>query len=359
VVNLPRKLGALAASTLAVGLLAAGCGGSGGSAQAPAKSSSAPAAKASPTATKLRTFAIGYPAVDANFLVEWVGIDQGFFKKNGLDVKMNVLSGSGSETGALLSGSLQMVLSDSTAPLEAIAKGAPIVFVGSEENVYPSQVVGKPSITSLAGLEGHVLGLEHVHSLMWSAAIQALQMNHVPLSKVQLDYLGAPPTLTAGLLSGKVDAMVNDAPFVNEAEAKGFHMIYSMTNIPHVSGGFLVTKAFLAQHPDEITDFLKGFIEASAFAHNPANAAVVKQDIAQAMHLSNPALVNDMYDYFLPLLQIDPTIPSGTMDYTLNYVKQVTGKTVTESQAVDLSLVRQLEQSGFVKQAQAQAKASG
>lgn len=340
------------AGTLALGLVA-GCG-SAGSAAPP--SSKAPTGAASATAagpSRLKPFAVGYPAVDADFTVEWVGIKQGFFKKNGLDLKLNLLSGSGSETSALLSGSLQMVLSDSTAPLTAMAKGAPIVFVGSEENVYPAQIVGKPSIQSLAGLEGHTLGLEHVHSLMWSAAVQALATNHVPISKVHLDYLGAPPTLLAGLLAGKVDAMVNNSPFVNEAEAKGFHLIYSTTNIPHVSGGFLVTKAFLAQHPNEIRDFLKGYIEASVYAHNPANAAVVKQDIGAMMHISSPSLLNRIYHYFLPLLQIDPTIPPGTMDYTIQYVKQTTGKTVTQQQAVDLSILKQLEQSGFVKQAEA------
>lgn len=330
-------------------LLAAGCGGastpasSGSSGTKPAAGSSGAA-----SAKKLISFNFGYPAASGSFTEIYVGKAKGFFAKNGLDVHLQLLRGSSTEGQALLSGGVDMVVIDANSALAAIAKGAKFVLVGNDLDSFPFQLWAKPSITSVAQLKGKVLGLEHVGALSDTAAHELLPKFGLSFKDVKPEYLGSPANTTAGLLAGRVPAAISDPPASLKAASHGFHLLYDLMKLPHVSGGFLVRKSFLSAHAAEVTDFLKGYVEATAWMKNPANEPAVLKIMSQYTHITNHALLAGTYKFFAPHLQCDPQVTPAQIGDAVTWVKQHDQTTIDPAKVIDTQALQALRSSGFV-----------
>ena len=341
------------------------CGG-GTSASAPPSSSAAaskPAAAAAsskpaaaqsgqPASAKAAAavpFAVGYPAISANFTNFYVGVDEGIFRNNGLDVSLKLLRGSSSETQALVSGGVQSVISEANPALAAMAKGVDTVYVGNAANGLSMALVAEPSIKSVPELAGKSIGLLHVGALSDSAAHEVLPKLGLPLDKVKFQYLGDPATALAALLAGKVPAMVSSAPQMFEAEQKGYKILADFSKYPHVSNGVLVTQTFLKQHPDQVTNFLKGLIQANAYVKDPAHKAQVEDILTKRTSIAAGPVLDKSYRYAADSLLTDPTIKPGDLQDSIDWVKENSHATITFDRAVDLKLLTALEKSGFVK----------
>ena len=125
-----RALALLGAVIVCGGTVAA-CS-SGGSSSATG-SSSAPAG----AAKTLTNITIGYPSLTIHLLPFQVAIDQGFFAKQGLNVKLVSLNNSQTTIAGLTSNSVQFAGVGSSGVLAAAAQGAPVISVLAQDNGVP------------------------------------------------------------------------------------------------------------------------------------------------------------------------------------------------------------------------------
>lgn len=270
--------------------LAAGCGATGSE---PAGTAAAAKPSAAPAAKKGRpTMIAAYPATGAQYAPLFVGIAEGFYARNGVDVTARVVHGSTVEASALLSGSIQVAMSEENVALTAMAKGAPLVIVGSDFYNWPFELWAKPSIASVADLRGKPVGLAHVGSAVEVSAEQLLAKYGLQPNQVRYDFLGGTSERVAALIAGKVDAIIISPPNGLKAQAKGFRLLYDLSKLPHITGAIEMTRAFIRRHPNEVTDFLKGHIEAVDFIKNPANKAKVLSILAKYTRVSHRTVVN-------------------------------------------------------------------
>ncbi|MGE5302648.1 MAG: ABC transporter substrate-binding protein, partial [Alphaproteobacteria bacterium] len=70
---------------------------------------------------------VGHASVNSRMSPLWVAAKEGFFKKQGFDVKVVNIRGGTQVTQALLGGGLDVAYSDPPATIAAIAAGAPLV----------------------------------------------------------------------------------------------------------------------------------------------------------------------------------------------------------------------------------------
>jgi ABC-type nitrate/sulfonate/bicarbonate transport system substrate-binding protein len=120
----------------AMAVLASGCG----AAATPAASGSAPpsaSAQAAPKPAGARKFVLGHSQITGNALSSWAAEDGEYFKKNGLDVDAQLMSGGTKTVAALLAGQIQIAEVGGSEVIGVSAEGADLVITAVISPVYP------------------------------------------------------------------------------------------------------------------------------------------------------------------------------------------------------------------------------
>ncbi len=228
-----RLLAVAGAVVVAAGLAACG-GGAGG-----ASSSGASQAKTQVTVGKA-VDTIGFTTVD-------VAQTKGYFDKEGVSVKEELLGGSSTAFAALQSGSVQFVTASSTALLSAKAKGVPLEAVASLDYGVSLQMIAsnswiqahhlsaeQPLNTVMKGLVGATLGvisttdLTYNHYLMQAAGVDPSQFKTITI-KTQAAALAA-------LQHGQIDAFLLSPPNSYLAQEQGgAQIIATLHSVPQLA----------------------------------------------------------------------------------------------------------------------------
>jgi NitT/TauT family transport system substrate-binding protein len=206
----------------------------------------------------------------------WVAAKEGFFKKQGFDVRVVNIRGGTQVTQALLGGGLDVAYSDPPATIAAIAAGAPLVEVMATSTVMPYYLVGAPTVKSLADLKGKRVGSS---GLGLSASRMALLvgLKHLGLDperdKITLVAAGTEPERVAGLASGAIGGTVIAPEFRTRIEQLGLNILADLRgmNIPWQVGNVVTSRRFLQSQRDALERVLKALLEGNAYVLNRAN----------------------------------------------------------------------------------------
>lgn len=101
---------------------------------------------------------IGVVFVNARVAPLWIAEREGYFRKNGIDVKIVKIAGGTQGAQALLAGGVDISFSDPTSTISAIAAGAQLVEVMAITTIMPYYLVGAPGVKSIADLKGKRVG---------------------------------------------------------------------------------------------------------------------------------------------------------------------------------------------------------
>src|SRR6267378_4872972 len=165
--------------------------------QAPAKpaATTAPAAAAGPAVA----WHVSYSNLIADNLPEWLALESGIFKQNGLDVTLdNIVSSTG--IPALLSGQVQIAHLGGSETLSAAAEGGDLVVISITGPVYPFVFMAPAAITSIDQIKGKKIGVSNVGS---SSDIAT----RVMLKKVGLDPAKDVEIVAVGSLQNRIAAL--------------------------------------------------------------------------------------------------------------------------------------------------------
>lgn len=219
---------------------------------------------------------VGHASVNSRMSPLWVAAKEGFFKKQGFDVKVVNIRGGTQVTQALLGGGLDLAYSDPPATIAAIAAGAPLVEVMATSTVMPYYLVGAPTVKSLADLKGKRVGSS---GLGLSASRMALLvgLKHLGLDperdKITLVAAGTEPERVAGLASGAIGGTVIAPEFRTRIEQLGLNILADLRamNIPWQVGNVVTSRRFLQSRQDALERVLKALLEGNAYVLNRAN----------------------------------------------------------------------------------------
>ena len=253
----------LAAATVA----AAGCGDGGGSEQ-----------EASATKQEgLTKVDVGVLPISAVAPV-YVGIKQGFFKAEGLDVEPHFLEGGAAVVPAIVSGDLDFGYSNPGSVLLAAGRGLPLKIVAEGNQTLPDATNDPDTLVSSTrdakDLVGEKLAVDTLGGLTELATRVALRKLGVDDKKVDFVEVGFPDMLTA-LDSGRVHAAKMNEPFVSTAEKTGkYHALthpFFATLGPNASISEYITSAKFAQeNADVVTRFQRAMNHALDYSQqNP------------------------------------------------------------------------------------------
>jgi NitT/TauT family transport system substrate-binding protein len=267
-----------ATAGLAVGLLAVGCSSSGSSGSTSSGSS------ASPSSAKLEQSSItvgALPVVDSAGL--YLANKLGYFKQQGLTVKIDPVTQSTQAIPDMLHGTIAMIGgANYVSFIEAQAKGTAQFKVVAEgvtckPNTFGVAALPSSGITKPADLAGKTVAVNLTNNIQTLTLNAVLKADGVDPSKVKYVVIPFPNMVTA-LKAKQVDAISAVEPFLGGAlAADGAKQVVSSCDGPTADmpmSGYLATSAWTQKNPNTAKAFQTALLKAQAYAD--ANPAAVK-----------------------------------------------------------------------------------
>jgi len=266
------------------------------------------------------TIRVGNSSATAfNFMPLSYGIKLGNFARNGVEVETVNLEGASKIYQAMIAASIDMSLAAGT-DIPFILKGVPETGVGAIAITPALLGVILPwnsPIHSLADLKGKKVGVSTEGSLTEWVAFAAAAKGGLTRNDIIIVTDGSTTApQVAALVTGQVDAQVSAVAlgWNLEQQQKG-RLLASASDFvgPFLLNAIYARNDFLAQHPDAVRGFLKGWYETVNYmATHRAETIQFEQSID---HFAD-AVDAKQYDTVMPSLSRDGSFPPDAVAAT-------------------------------------------
>ena len=278
-----RGLTALAVAVAALlGIAACGGGDNGGS--------SSGGASNKPTTLKVGVIPI------ADVAPLYVGIKQGFFKQENLNVQPQLAEGGATITAQVVSGDLQVGFSNTTSLIIAASKKLPVQIVAqgvqgasSEDKAWDAVLSKKGSpVTDPKALEGKTVSVNNLNNVGPLTINNAMEKAGADFKKVK--YVEVPfPDANGALDTGRIDAAWVVEPFVSQGTAQGakqvLHPFESMG--PNFTvATYFTTKQYSAKNKDVLDRFVRAINK--SLTYSQSHPDVVRQVVPTYTKIPKP-----------------------------------------------------------------------
>jgi len=302
---------------------------------------------------------VAYAGLISTHTSVWLGEDQGFYKRHGLDVT-SVFTGSGSVTSqALLAGEAK-VASTSVGPTAgAIVAGADMVILAGTIHILPYQLWVTPQIRQPADLRGKRVAISTFGSGSHLAAEVALQQLGLDTArdKIAILQVGTQPERVAALVTARIEATPLEPGFGQAARDKGLTVMVDLTKLdaPYLNTVLVASRRYLKENPQQTEAFLKGTIDGLYFLTNPANERAVKSVLARRLKLSTPQAIQIMYDATVEI-HGKTKVPYATQAGVQNMIDVLSPVNprlakLKAADMIDNSFIERLDKSGYIAEA--------
>jgi NitT/TauT family transport system substrate-binding protein len=293
----------------------------------------------------------GYAATSGPHAVLWLAREAGLFEKNGLRTDVAYIR-SGSTMGqALVAGEIQLAQMGGPAALAAGVAGFDVTMVAVALNTTPIVIMGKAS--KMEELKGKAIGVTRYGSNTDISARFAIRKAGLQPEKdvalIQLeDYAG----IMGGIQSGRIAAGALADPFTDHAKKLGYQEIADIAALglefPFV--GIVTKKSFIKEQPDVVQRFVRAYAESIALYKN--NRELAKKVTSKYTGIKDPEILTSTVDFYAPKLASVPYPTIGGIRFVLDQVatRDARAKNFTPETFMDLRFVKQLEDSGFIKE---------
>ena len=213
--------------------------------------------------------------------------DKGFFKANGLDAQIQVISNGAAITSAVMSGALDVAQSNIASLAAAHERGLDVVIIapaGQYSSKVPTTalVVAKNSpIKTAKDLNGKTLAGNGIKNITQVGAFAWMEKNGGDTSTTK--FVEMPfPDMPGALVAGRIDAAVIAEPELSAALAKGDVRVlgncYDGIAKEFMIGAWFTTGDYAKAHPDIVRKFAAVMAETASWMNdNPGLSATIVQ----------------------------------------------------------------------------------
>lgn len=296
---------------------------------------------------------VGFPSISVEFVPLFAAKERGFFKKYGLNVDPILMQGGTQVVQALIGGSLDFAVMGG-AFLGAAVKGAPLVMVATHMDRFPYSLVVKPDIKRVEDLKKKKLGISRFGSTSDAALRLSLKRVGLNPSDVVILQVGGQSARFAALKAGSIDGTVVISPFTVAAQRLGFNILFNMAKlgILYPQEGVVVSRPYLSKNRQTVLDFLKGFAEGirDIKADKQFAMSVMAKHFRLDPRKDREALEDAYQDVVTGQILKDPKPNLDSIKAALELInmKSKVKFSMDPRQYADLSLIEELERSGFI-----------
>lgn len=230
--------------------------------------------------------------------------EAGIFARRGLDVELEVLGTPGQAIPQVLGGQIDFALVDLTAPLIAMSKGVPIVYVAggvvgrppeAERQLAFGNIWVRPDspISSIRELENATFALPEINSQIWVTIRRAVDEAGGDSSKIR--FMEAPNTVAA-LRAGQADAITTSEPVGTLSLDDPGMRFLSPNPSRGMTTAFVTSRRFAHRNPDTVLAFRAAMLEANHLANTDERLRV--SAAARIMDVETDLIARSVFPYF-------------------------------------------------------------
>lgn len=303
--------------------------------------------------SKLQKLHVAWSTIGGTTSSLWVSKEAGLFAKYGLDVRLILILASTKAASSIIAGDVDLGLIGSTAPVLARLAGSDLVVIGNTTTHAIFSLMTQPTIAEPQQLKGKTLGVVRFGSVSDIGLRHALKNNNLdPTRDVQLLQIGGIGEMLAAMKAGAIHGGLFPPPLSLDAKRLGFRELMDPDRVDlrfsqsHLS----VRQAYIKEHPETLRRFMKALVEGIHYlkTHKDFSLRVLKK----YTQVDDQAALEETYKIFA--LKYLPSAPYPTEESVKTILDLISGsqpkaKGVNPKAFIDPTLVKELEESGFIK----------
>lgn len=281
------------------------------------------------------------------------GVDGGYFKKYGLDVKPLVMSGSSTALAAMLSGDVGLIAVAGSGLINAYLGGRDAVMIAGLVNFAPYDLIVAKGINSIEDLRGKKVGIARFGGSADFLARYGLDKHGLkPGKDVTILQVGGNAERLAAVSQGAIQATLLEQGFAYEARKSGYRSLldYSTIGLDYQHSGLATTRTFMTKNRDTVHSFLEALVE--AIHRYKTDRAFGMKVLERHLRISDSNTISTTYDYYAPKLGTIPYVNLKGMKFLLDTIAESNpkAKSVKAEDIGDNTPLKEIEASGFLKQ---------
>lgn len=296
---------------------------------------------------------VAYPTTVGSMAVLWVAKEARLFDKHGLDVELIYVAGSSKVVQAMLAKEVPFAEIAIPAVIQANAAGADLVMLAGPNHKPGQKIMVKPEIQRPEDLRGRKLGVTRFGTsddflLRYILGQWGLQ----PDREVALIQMGGSQETLAGLGSRAIDGGMLSSPLHLRAAKLGFALLadLSAVGIDYQGAGVVSTRSYVRENPDITRRYVRAYVEGLHRLKTDKSLAI--KVIGKYSRISEQDALEETYQHYA--VKVMPKVPYPTMKGIQMVLDEIGARTpkvksLPPSIFVDVTFLRELEKSGFIK----------
>jgi NitT/TauT family transport system substrate-binding protein len=267
-----------------------------------------------------------------------------------LNVEVISIPGSSLAIQAMLSGELPIIQAGGAGPIQAALSGTDTVVIATVAKKFNWWIFSQPNIARMEDLKGKVFGTTRFGTQSDLASRIALRRFGIdPERDVTMVQTGGPAETVGAMVAGKVHAAAITPPATLQAKKMKLRDLYDLSKLDieyHVNG-VVTTRRFIKSSEDIVRRFLMAYIEGAA--RGQKDKAFAMKTMGKYFRTDDREMLEETYELIIKSFNIPP-YPAGIASLLQDLEKQnPKAKGAKPEDFTDNRLVRELDQSGFIK----------
>jgi NitT/TauT family transport system substrate-binding protein len=302
---------------------------------------------------KIERLRIGGGSTSATQMAMWLAKEGGFYDKQGLSVEAISIPGSSLALQAMLAGELPIIQLGGAASIQANLAGADTIIIASIVKKFLFWIYSRADITRMEDLKGKVFGTTRFGTLSDLASRFALRLYGIdPERDITMVQTGGPAETVTAIATGKIQAAALSPPATLQAKKAKLKELLDMSKLDaeyHING-VVTTRKYMKTNEDTVRRFMRAYIEGAMRGQRDKNFSL--RTMGRVFRTDDRELLDESYELIIKNNFVVPPYPSVPgIASLLKGLEQSNPKAKASKpeEHADSRIVREIEQSGFIK----------
>lgn len=293
----------------------------------------------------------GQTSIGASQWIPWIAKDMKIYEKNGLDMEIILLRGSGQTSQAMIGGSIFASPVTTATLMTANLSGADLTTVAHTVAAVQGKMLVKPEIRRPEDLKGKKVassGLGSLGDFMYRVTMRKYGLN--PDKDVIWITVGSPPERLQALVNGVVDAADLSYPSDARGERLGFRVMWdARVEVPYPSMSVVTRKKTIQEDRDAVMRMVRSHVEGIHFLKTQKEASL--KILAKYLRTDDRELLEGSYDIYSKdfIATPYPIVTGLKLAYDQVAQRRPEINNHKPEEFADPSFIAELDKSGFIK----------
>ena len=287
----------------------------------------------------------------SNMSGSWVAYEEGFFKKNGLDVELIHIPSTSRAIQAMLAGEMAYSYTDGRTAVQAAIKGADVVMLAGAANRFVFSFMARPEIKKIGDLRGRKIGITRFGSSTHTVTQWTMSHAGIKPEEYQILQVVDVPNMLTAMLAGQIDAGALSPPTNFRARKAGLNELVDLSKEgpEYVSVAVGSTRAYVKANEDVTRRLVRGYSEGVAFLK--ANKTAGIRAVQKYARIKDPDILEATYGEARNYIETVPYVSRRGLETIIAELAptEPKAKQARPEDFVDYRFVMQLEKEGFFK----------